>query len=40
MTLDNIRVNSEVLAEMEQKGEIKIIGGMYNINTGIVDFYK
>ena len=40
MTLDNIRVNSETLAEMEQKGEIKIIGGMYNINTGIVDFYK
>ena len=40
MTLDNIRVNSEVLAEMEQKGEIKIIGGMYDINTGAVNFYK
>jgi len=40
MTIDNIRVKSEVLAEMEQKGEIKIIGGMYNISTGIVNFYK
>ncbi len=36
---DWVVVNSSP-AEMEQKGEIKIIGGMYNINTGIVDFYK
>ena len=40
MTIDSIRAKSEVLAEMEQKGEIKIIGGMYDINTGIVNFYK
>ena len=40
MTIDNIVAKSEVLAEMEQKGEIKIIGGMYDINTGIVNFYK
>ena len=40
MTIDNIRAKSEVLAEMEQKGEIKIIGGMYDISTGIVNFYK
>ena len=40
MTLDNIRANSEVLYEMEQKREIKIIGGMYDINTGTVSFYK
>ena len=40
MTIDSIRANSEVIAEMEQKGEIKIIGGMYDINTGIVNFYK
>ena len=31
MTIDSIRAKSEVLAEMEQKGEIKIIGGMYDI---------
>ncbi|MEZ7929807.1 MAG: carbonic anhydrase, partial [Flavobacteriales bacterium] len=40
MTIDSIRAKSEVLSEMEQKGEIKIIGGMYDINTGIVNFYK
>ena len=34
MTIDSIRAKSEVLAEMEQKGEIKIIGGMYDINKG------
>ena len=40
MTIDSIRAKSEVLSEMEQKAEIKIIGGMYDINTGIVNFYK
>lgn len=39
MTIDNIRSSSEVLAEMEEKGEIKIVGGMYDIHTGAVDFY-
>ncbi len=39
MTIDNIRKSSPVLAEMETNGEIKIIGGMYNIKTGNVDFY-
>ncbi|MEK9612771.1 MAG: carbonic anhydrase family protein [Flavobacteriaceae bacterium] len=39
MTIDNIRSSSEVLAEMEQNGEIKIMGGMYDIHTGTVHFY-
>ena len=39
MTIDNIRKSSPVLAEMETNGEIKIIGGMYDIKTGNVDFY-
>jgi len=39
MTIDNIRSQSEVLAEMEKNGEIKIIGGMYNIKTGVVNFF-
>lgn len=39
MTIDNIRSRSEVLKEMEDKGEIKIVGGMYDIATGKVDFY-
>ena len=40
ITIDNILAKSEVLAEMVQKGGIKIIGGMYDVNTGIVNFYK
>ena len=40
ITIDNILAKSEVLAEMGQKGEIKIIGSMYDVNTGIVNFYK
>ncbi|WP_024771475.1 carbonic anhydrase family protein [Aquimarina macrocephali] len=39
MTIDNIRSSSEVLAEMENKGEIKIVGGMYDIKTGGVKFF-
>lgn len=39
MTIDNIRKSSEVLAEMEKNDEIKIIGGMYDINTGLVNFF-
>ena len=40
MTINDIRTKSEVLADMEKAGEIKIIGGMYDIATGLVDFYE
>ncbi len=40
MTIDNIRERSEILKEMEDKGEIKIVGGMYDIATGKVLFYE
>ncbi len=39
MTIDNIRSSSEVLAEMENNGEIKIVGGMYDLETGKVKFF-
>lgn len=39
MTIDNIRSSSPVLAEMETNGEIKVIGGMYDIKTGDVNFF-
>ena len=39
LTIDNIVKNSSVLAEMHNNGEIKIIGAMYDINTGEVLFY-
>ena len=38
MTITKIRTDSPVLVEMEKQGEIKIIGGMYDISTGKVKF--
>jgi carbonic anhydrase len=40
LTIDKILNDSEVLAEMQQNNEIKIIGGMYDISTGKVDFFE
>ncbi|MBC3845968.1 carbonic anhydrase [Winogradskyella echinorum] len=40
MTLENIKNQSVILNEMEKDGEIKIVGGMYNISTGEVEFYS
>ncbi|MDT7831272.1 carbonic anhydrase family protein [Flavobacteriaceae bacterium S356] len=39
MTMDNIRSQSTVLKEMEDNGEIKIVGAMYDIKDGSVTFY-
>lgn len=39
LTIDRIIKESEVLAEMQNKGEIMIVGAMYDINTGEVVFY-
>lgn len=39
MTIDNIRNQSSVLREMEMEGTIKIVGAMYDINTGLITFY-
>jgi carbonic anhydrase len=38
MTISNTRRMSPVLKEMEDNGEIKIVGAMYDINTGKVTF--
>ncbi len=37
-TIEDIRTNSPILKKMEDKGEIKIIGGIYDMDTGKVDF--
>jgi carbonic anhydrase len=39
ITMANIRKDSPVLAEMESKGTIKIAGAMYNLETGVMDFF-
>ncbi|PRY07422.1 carbonic anhydrase [Pontibacter ummariensis] len=38
--LDRIRKESPILADMEKNGEIKIVGGMYDVETGQVTFYE
>lgn len=40
LTIDRILEESDVLAEMEKNGEIKIVGAMYDINTGAVNFFE
>jgi carbonic anhydrase len=38
-TITNIREDSPILAEMESSGAIKMAGAMYNLETGVVDFF-
>jgi carbonic anhydrase len=38
MTVDNVRKNSAVLAELERNGTIKIAGAMYNLQTAALEF--
>ncbi|UWX54821.1 carbonic anhydrase family protein [Maribacter litopenaei] len=39
ITIENIRQRSRVLADMEENGEIMIVGAMYDISSGAVEFY-
>lgn len=38
LTVQNVRIYSNVLRSMEKEGAIKIIGAMYNVATGEVSF--
>ena len=35
----NIRKDSPVLAAMESAGSLKMVGAMYNLQTGVVAFF-
>lgn len=39
-TIEQIRTNSPILKEMEEKGEIKIVGAVYDMDNGKVDWLK
>jgi carbonic anhydrase len=39
-TIEKIRSDSPILKEMEDKGEIKIVGAVYDMDDGSVDFLK
>ena len=40
LTIERIHAESPILSEMEKNGEIMIIGAMYDINNGAVNFYE
>jgi carbonic anhydrase len=40
LTLARVRKESPILAEMADKGEIRIVGGMYDVESGQVTFYE
>ncbi|TMI65010.1 MAG: carbonic anhydrase [Bacteroidetes bacterium] len=39
-SLEEILIRSEIVKNMFKRGEIGIVGGVYNIDTGQVDFFK
>jgi carbonic anhydrase len=39
-TIERIRAESEIIREFEAAGTIKIVGAMYDVETGIVDFFE
>lgn len=39
LTIERIRRESPIIAEMEQQGQIIIVGGLYNVESGEVEFY-
>ncbi len=40
LTKQRILDESEIIAELEKNGSIKIVGGMYDVETGAVTFYE
>ena len=39
VSIDRIRKESPILAEMEKNGEIEIVGASYDVSTGLVEFH-
>jgi len=40
LSIERIRKESPILAEMEKGGEIEVVGAMYDVVSGKVDFFK
>ena len=39
LAIKNIREQSSIIKELETEGKIMIAGGMYNVETGVVEFF-
>jgi carbonic anhydrase len=40
LSIDQIRAESPIISELEQKGQIAILGGLYNVEDGKVEFFQ
>jgi carbonic anhydrase len=40
LTMERIRKESQIIRELEEEGKIRIVGGMYNVDSGKVEFYE
>ena len=40
LVMDEVAEKSPILKEMVKNGEIAIVGGMYDVETGVVEFYE
>lgn len=40
LTMKKVLVDSEILAELVKEGKLSVIGGIYDVSTGKVDFLK
>jgi len=39
-TIEQIRMNSPILKELEDIGQVKIVGGVYDMDSGVVTFLE
>ena len=39
LSIERIREESQILADLEKEGQIEIVGAMYNVSDGMVTFY-
>ncbi len=40
LTIERIRKESTIIANLEREGKIKIVGGLYDVEKGVVKFYE
>ena len=40
LTMESIRKESAIISEMEKNGEIRIVGGLYDVENGSVTYYE
>jgi carbonic anhydrase len=40
LTVKHVRQQSSILSEMEKQDQIRIVGGLYDLDTGLVEFFE